>query len=506
MDHDIVLFAEYLFSVGKGWIYKGKPLPEFQKETLRRMASDIPKSLDLIPRGHMKTTLVRIFLLWVICYRKADNILVLAGSDGNKQGYRDALQIAFTNHFKFSRFHWFLPYWFAGEPPILKDNEDFLHLSNGVRCFYRSIMSKNRGLNVEGRPDLVVMDDIYPDEARTSDAVREKITDIMLSAIEFLGEMGAKHRGVGTPLHPDDFWWKIAKGDIGGWNCRILEAHDDNFDNILWPDRYPDKQAFILLQEEAYIPAGRMHLYNAELRCNPTSAANMPFAQVAFLRYRNINPLELYRVLAIDNSAGQGGDNFCIYELGAGIRYTAETDPGVTETRYNKYLLDCFATNQITLQGKYQAVEMRFERRRPHRVVCGSTSESKDFIQGLGNYMRSRGHTNFNVEEYKEVTAKNERIVSWLAYDYAAGTILHPEPKTSPWVTEYESELRSFDKTRKNQKDDRLDTGAKASHMCRPATPQEVREPPPQDPIHRRLYEDLHGIGRAKEAPKLIGL
>jgi hypothetical protein len=507
MENDIVLFAEFFFSVGKGWIYTGHPLTEYQRELLRRMASDLPKTLDLIPRGHMKTTLVRIFLLWCICYKKADNLLVLAGSDDNKQGYRDAIQIALTNHLKFARFHWFIPYWFGAENPIIKDNQDFLHLANQVRVFYRSILSKNRGLNIEGRPDLVVLDDIYPDEARTSDAVRDRITDTMLSAVEFLGEAGARYRGVGTPLHVEDFWWKISKGDVGGWDVRRLEAHDDNFDNILWPDRYPDRQAFIRLQEEVYIPLGRMHLYQAELRCNPTSATNTPFASVEILRYRQIDPLALYRVLIIDNAGGKGGDNFCIAELGASTWYEVEQAEGSKEKRFDKYILDLFATNLITLPEKYRAVASRIERRRPHAVYCGATSESLDFMAGLTNYLRSVGQ-GIAVEEYKEVTDKNDRIVGWLEYEYTAGTIKHPEkPPAGPtWIVEYESELRNFDKTRSNQKDDRLDTVAKGIHKIRAARPQEVREPPPKDPIHKQLWNDLNGITRKKDDPELIGL
>lgn len=503
MEQDIVLFAEFLFSVGKGWIYTGHPLTEYQKQLLRRMASNADKTLDLIPRGHMKTTLVRIFVLWVLCYKKADNVLVLAGSDDNKQGYRDAIQIALTNHLKFARFHWFIPYFF-GDAPIIKDNQDFLHLANGARVFYRSILSKNRGLNVEGRPDLVIMDDIYPDEARTSDAVRDRITDTMLSAVEFLGEAGARYRGVGTPLHVEDFWWKIAKGDVGGWDVRRLEAHDDNFENILWPDRYPDRQAFIRLQEEVYIPLGRMHLYQAELRCNPTSATNTPFATVEFLRYRQIDPMAMFRVLIIDNAGGRGGDNFCVAELGAGPRYEVETAPGIKEVRFDKYILDIFATNIITQMGKFQAVGTRIARRRPHAVYCGATAESRDFIAGLGNYLRSVGH-GMTIEEYPETTDKNDRIVGWLEYEYTVGTMRHPErTKENAWIVEYESELRNFDKTRKNQKDDRLDTVSKGVHKIRAAKPAEMVPQPPKDPIMRMLWRDLNGIGNPSKEPELV--
>lgn len=501
-ERDIVLFAEFFFSVGKGWIYTGHPLTEYQRDLLRRMASDLQKTLDLIPRGHMKTTLVRIFVLWCLCYHKVDNILVLAGSDDNKQGYRDAIQIALTNHLKFARFHWFFPYWFGGDP-ILKDNQDFLHANNGVRVFYRSILAKNRGLNVEGRPDLVILDDIYPDEARTSEAVRDRITDTMLSAVEFLGEAGARYRGVGTPLHVEDFWWKIAKGDIGGWDVRRLEAHDDSFENILWPDRYPDKQAFIRLQEEVYIPAGRMHLYQAELRCNPTSATNTPFAAVEILRYSGVDPHSLYRVMIIDNAGGDGGDNFTIVELGAGVKYRVERSPEVWETRFDKYILDMFATNRISQPEKFRAVASRVERRRPHALFCGYTSESRDFMAGLQRYLASIG-VHITVEEYKEVTNKNDRIVGWCEYEYTAGMIKHPLRPTLPdmptaWVIPYEVELRNFDKTRTKQKDDRIDCVAKGLHMIRAANPQEVSDPRPTDVVGAALFDAMTGTGTTAE-------
>jgi predicted phage terminase large subunit-like protein len=493
MQHDPVLFAETFFSVGKGWLYEGQRVPDFGRSFLQRLSSESLKTLDLVPRGHLKTTLTRIWVLWQICYRKADNLLILAGSDGNKQAYREAIQTALTNHLKFSMLHWFLPYFFAGKSPIEKDNEDFLRLPNGCRVFYRSVMSKNRGLNVEGRPDVVVFDDIYGDDARDSASVRDRITDTMVSSVEFLGEMGCRFRAVGTTIHTEDFWSKIVSGDIGGWDYRVLEAHDDEYTHILWPERYPDKTAFLRLQEEVYIPLNRMHLYNAEMRNQPGTKAAQPFAGMVFPRYTTTDWRALHRVMYIDNAGGGGGDDFVIALTGNTHRYQGDSGQ-----RDDVYVLDIFAENEITLRERYEQIERRIKRWEPHHVGIGMTSESRDFTYGLREYLKERG-IYIGIHEYSEATPKNARIIAHLEYSYSIGRVQHRAG--APWLNKLENQLRRFDSTKKHQDDDILDALAKCLHKTRPAEKRDALPPRPRDAVLGQLYDTMHGTGPGKAEP-----
>jgi hypothetical protein len=54
--------------------------------------------------------------------------------------------------------------------------------------------------------------------------------------------------------------------------------------------------------------------------------------------------------------------------------------------------------------------------------------------------------------------------------------------------------------------DDLPDAFAYQRKLALAAKPQEINEPPPKDPIHRMLWNDMHGLTRKKDDPKPVGL
>jgi hypothetical protein len=483
-------FGKHLFSKGEGWLYPNLPIPEFQKQGLRLLESGNKKVAWIWPRGHMKTTWKRIHYIRKACYRQKRYIAVFAAIDSNKKGWAQSIRSVFTDQWQFPEFHWLLPYFFDGKDPIVKANEDELVLSNGVRFDFRSLGGEARGLNTQGRPDQVELDDVLKSEAAHSDAVREKITDTLFSVVNWIGSADAHLFASATIMHKMDYWSLVSDGVIGGWAVQRLKAHEaiGDYSNILWPERW---SAEALQKEyESYVKAGRVHLYAREMLNDPASASTHPFANCEFGYYRpDALPMDrLYRVVSIDHSSGTGGDDFAICETG-------EDDKG------NIYVLDMYLNNTITMPGKLAQVEMFLRRRKPHRLVIGRTSESMAFINVLIPYLRAK-NIHINIDEPTEVAAKNERMRSQLEPRYLSKTIHHPQVANAQWVTKLETALRSLDVTTDNNYDDPIDVLARCVEYSKAAQPFIIREQPPEDPRRRRVWDKMVGITPQKKEPE----
>jgi hypothetical protein len=476
---DPAQFAEVLFSKGEGWLHAGLPLAQFQMDGLDLLEKKHEKTLLLWPRGHLKTTLLKIWTLHQILYGHAKYVVFLTSTDKNKRGHALAHRSVLQDAHMFPEFHWLLPYWFNGQNPIVKANENELVLSNGTRIEYLSIGGEIRGLNAAGRPDLIVLDDILPSEAATSDAERERVTNVWFSVIRFLGAAGARFVGVGTILHKQDLWCQIADGNIGGWEVKRLRACNDDFTNILWPERWTS-QALKDVYEKEYVKAGRAHLFAREMFNDPATGATHPFGNVVFKHAKPPLWSDCYRVISIDHSSGTGGDDFAICETG-------EDSDGIV------YPFEMFLSNQITLPQKLMAVEGFIRRRRPHKLVCGRTSESMTFIEVLIDHLKQRQlYSGYFIETPSETAEKNERIRAWLEARYTSGAIVHPIVGPE-WLRKHEGAMRSFDVTTQRNYDDSLDVLARCCEYSKPATRRIQGDTRPSDPVAAKFWDAMHG-------------
>lgn len=487
-------FGKALFSKGEGWLFPGVAVPEFQKQGLRLLESGNKRVAWIWPRGHMKTTWKRIHYIRKACYRQKNYIAIFGAIDDNKRGWAQSLRTVFQDPFAFPELHYILPYFFDGYDPLDKSrggkaNEDEMVLSNGVRFDFRSLGGEARGLNTKGRPDQIELDDVLKSEAAHSDTVRERITDTLMSVVNWIGSSNAHLFASATIMHKQDYWSMVADGVIGGWAVQKLKAHEaiDDYSNILWPERW---SAEALKKEyENYVRTGRVHLYAREMLNDPASASTHPFASAEFKYFnpREIPINQLYRVVSIDHASGTGGDDFAICETG-------EDHMG------NIYVLDMFLENTLTLPQKLANVEVFLRRRRPQRLVIGRTSESMTFITVLKEYLRAKGIF-MNIEEPTEVAEKNERMRSWLEPRYLSGTILHPDAETK-WCKKLETSLRSLDVTTTKNYDDPIDVLARCVEYSKPAQHVIIREQRPTDPRSARIWDKMHRVNTGPKEPE----
>lgn len=234
------------------------------------------------PRKHAKSTAITLaYVLACVMFRQRSYVLVVSDTitqaiqflgEIKKELYdNDALKTLF----KFGSF--------------IKDTEDDIVFAfqDGVqvRISAKGSEQKLRGLKWNNkRPDLIVGDDLENDEIVLNPERRDKFKRWFYGALVPCLAHNGQIRIVGTILHEDSLLnnlmpslWakhtvveplKVWSRDIkASWKALKYKAHTDDFQYILWPERY-DKDWF-LTQRADFLARGLSDVYSQEYLNEP---------------------------------------------------------------------------------------------------------------------------------------------------------------------------------------------------------------------------------------------
>jgi predicted phage terminase large subunit-like protein len=192
-----------------------------------------------------------------------------------------------------------------GKVSFLKDTETdcIVEFNDGskFRIIAKGAEQKLRGLNWNGsRPDIILCDDMENDELVMNKERREKMRRWFNSALVPCLSRRGIIRVVGTILHMDsllerlmpvpyDRWtqhtplkmWSQKKR--GGWFGIKYRAHDTEFKNVLWPERF--SASYFKEKYSEFVERGLTDVYSQEY-------LNVPIDEsVAFFKKRDFLPL-----------------------------------------------------------------------------------------------------------------------------------------------------------------------------------------------------------------------
>jgi len=276
-----------------------RPTAEFHRECWEMATSHDPKVAIAAPREHAKSTAITFcYVLAALLFRQAAFAVLISKTYTIASEFvRTIKDTLLTNekiqqHFGFKK--------------LIKDSEnDFIAEFVGgyqIRVMGAGMDQPIRGLKWgTRRPDLVMLDDVEDDEEVMSEERRDKTLNKFLSAILPAGSLKTKFRMVGTVLHVDSLLENVLNDPT--WRTRRYEAHDDEFENILWPEMF-DKERLQAIRE-SFLSHGKLDKYNMEYRNKPTDRSSALFREEDFL------PMEESDHLAIQNAdwpIGVGGD------------------------------------------------------------------------------------------------------------------------------------------------------------------------------------------------------
>ena len=254
-------------------------IPQFHRDLWELCSSDKPYVAIAAPRGHAKSTAVTLaYALTSLLYRDSRYAVILSNSEAQAiQFLNNIKSVVLMNESVRELF---------GVNKLIKDTEtDFIaKMSDGhtFRVMCRGAGSSIRGALWDGkRPDLILYDDIEEEETVLNKESQEKFDYWFFGSIIPLGGPRCKHRVVGTILGFNSLLWRLVHNKT--WTSAIYEAHNDDFSEILWGERFSKEK--LLKIRAMYSESGRLDKYSAEYRNQPITEED------AYFRAQDFNPM-----------------------------------------------------------------------------------------------------------------------------------------------------------------------------------------------------------------------
>ena len=280
--------------------------PAFHRELWKLCCSASKFVAIAAPRAHGKSTAVTYaYLLAEVLFRRSKYVLIVSDSFSQAGLFLgDVIKELRDNEDIHGLF---------GEITFVKSTEDDIICTfpdgYNFRIQAKGSEQKLRGLKwLNRRPDLIVCDDMESDEQVLNKDRREKFRRWFYSALIPCLSVNGKIRIVGTILHMDSLLERLMPesqlsvlGKRGlnqlitkplrqytnyktSWTSIKYRAHTDDFNEILWPDRWT-KQALIDRKAQ-YSQQGLADAYSQEMLNIPLDDSN------GFFRKTDFSPLK----------------------------------------------------------------------------------------------------------------------------------------------------------------------------------------------------------------------
>jgi len=241
------------------------------------------------PRNHAKSTsITHSYTLANIAMRQRDFILIVSDTEQQASYFLNDLKKEFTDNEDLMKIF--------GVQGLSKDAETdmIIDFDGGyqARIIAKGSEQKLRGIKWNNkRPNLIICDDLENDEIVMNDDRRKKFRNWFSGALLPCRSVNGIVRYVGTILHMDSMLQRLMpreqdkrvirtplynKSPVGSsWMSAIYWAHDNNFEHILWPERWPREK--LEAERQHYISQGQGDKYAQEYLNRPLDEANAFF-------------------------------------------------------------------------------------------------------------------------------------------------------------------------------------------------------------------------------------
>lgn len=277
--------------------------PDCHYEWWDLCCSDARNVAIAAPRGHAKSTAITFsFTLAAVLFRERKFALIVSDTEAQAAGFLNLIKTELSENldihtlFKLRKNE-------KGQVAFLKDTETELiaQFEDGTkfRIIAKGSEQKLRGLLWNGsRPDLIVCDDMENDEIVMNKDRRDKFKRWFMGALMPCRSANGLIRYVGTILHMDSMLENLMpiesnKSTVieplriwtqlrSTWKAVKYRAHDNDFDAILWPQRWPKEK---LKEERAdYVARGLPDVYAQEFLNIPIDESTAYFKKADFLK------------------------------------------------------------------------------------------------------------------------------------------------------------------------------------------------------------------------------
>ena len=222
------------------------------------------------PRGHAKTTVLMIMVLWAVCYRMRKYILLVSDSEDQSKLQLDAVKAELESNEILRRLYGDLVgrYW----------GLEAIETSTGIRIQCRGAGQRIRGLKYRNqRPDAILCDDLMSDELVETEERRTKLKRWFFGALLPAGSPDVVICVVGTILHEADLLSELLEIGVG-WIKRRYACEETGV--VLWPQRYSKDDLDEIRAE--YEEKGELSLFFREYYNQIVGNEQCPFQKEQF--------------------------------------------------------------------------------------------------------------------------------------------------------------------------------------------------------------------------------
>lgn len=259
-----------------------QPTPDFHRELWDLCCLSEPLVAAAAPRGHAKSTSVtHSFTLALVLFRERSFGLIISDTELQAELFLNDIKAEISENQRIRDLF--------GIDCFIKDtNTDIIvQFTDGAQF---RVMAKGSGQKVRGtkwrnkRPDFVICDDLENEEIVLNKETREKFRNWFFgSVIPMLSDDGII-RFVGTILHMDSLLERLLNDST--WESRRYRAHNEDFSEILWPEKFSKKKLKKIRQ--GYVNQGFPEGYSQEYLNYPIDEST------AYFKKDHIIPIEDY--------------------------------------------------------------------------------------------------------------------------------------------------------------------------------------------------------------------
>ncbi len=458
-SHNIVTCINDNFVV-EGWLHH--QLSGYQVDMITRMHTGGLRVCEVVPRGHLKTTLARAYAAVCIALGIERYTVVIAVSDGNNEGNIEAVKDVFESE-DFAPLQRLAHYSYGTD--MMRASGNVLTFGSGRRraiAEFRTLMGEMRGMNkvkAGGRPSLVIGDDIVHSDSYDSRAIRKRALRRFISMVEPLGKKGARILVNGTALHENDIIGMIRSGKFSGYRVTPpaqQSAYNPKTGAVLFPERWT--LAELLAERKRYEDAGLGHLFRCEFMNDTKEPVRFPLQGMPLPRVdiTTITPWLYTRVIVVDHAHGAKRDYFVILEM-------------AMDHNGNVYLLQMRRSNQWNVAQRRAELVSAIRLRTPHKLIMEDTSESRTFIDTFESEVIEAEKLPVTMHRVypSDRGSKTQHIVGRLQPRLIAKTI-HAVPEIAE---AFDTEAANYDYDSDENVDDIMDTAATGIKELTPAEP-----------------------------------
>jgi len=285
-------------------------VPQFHREVWELMCMENRYVAVAAPRGHAKSTAVtHTYGLATSLFRQSPFTVIVSDTETQSVQFLNDIKMEINDNSDLQALFGVSKFIKYTENDIVCEMDDH----HQFRILAKGSEQSLRGMKWHGmRPKLIICDDMENDELVMNKDRREKFFRWIYGTLIPCLAPDGKMRVVGTVLHMDSFLEQLMPKDWDThtkreplkvwserpkmmWKAVKYKAHDEEFENILWPDRFSTAKLKEIRKE--YYERGIPDVYSQEYLNYPLDPTKAYFKRVDFI------PLTQQDYNAIDDTS-----------------------------------------------------------------------------------------------------------------------------------------------------------------------------------------------------------